>query len=253
MKFSSNSIHAILLAGGVGSRLGSESPKQFLSLGGETLLHRSVRRFRDWGFLKSIILVSHPDTIVDAEKNLSSILTDQDRIVEGGLTRHDSTLKGMDALQEMGVGEGDYVFLHDVARPFFLYSELDDLLGSARVHGSSTLAVPCFDTLVRDQGGSQTIQESMPRQGIWQVKTPQIASWQVLSSMRKMDLDQIKDSGEKNASTYPTDLSTWCLIHGKPTGLVATSDWNMKVTRPGDPEIAELYLASLKLKYPDLE
>ncbi|MCC5813315.1 MAG: 2-C-methyl-D-erythritol 4-phosphate cytidylyltransferase [Leptospira sp.] len=265
MKFSSNSIYVILLAGGVGARLGAGRPKQFLKLQNETLLRRSTRKFREWGFVKAIVIVSHPESIMEVETNLSDVLQIDDRIVEGGETRHDSTLNGLQALTEMGATSGDFVMIHDVARPFFLHSELDSLLASARVHEASTLAVPCSDTLVREKTGTSIIENSLSREGVWQVKTPQVASWNLLQSLRSLDYNSeiTQPQSEENAisallakydpTRIPTDLCTWLLAHGKATGLVKTSDWNMKVTRPGDMEMAEAYLASLKLTYPDLE
>jgi 2-C-methyl-D-erythritol 4-phosphate cytidylyltransferase len=265
MKFSSNSIYAILLAGGVGTRLGADRPKQFLTLQNETLLHRSARRFREWGFIKALVIVSHPESIMDVEVNLSDILERDDRIVEGGETRHDSTLNGLQALAEMGATSGDFVMIHDVARPFFLHSELDALIASARINTAATLAVPCSDTLVREKPGKSIIENALSREDVWQIKTPQVASWDLLQSLRSLDYNSeiTQPQSEENAisallakydpTRIPTDLCTWLLAHGKTTGLVKTSDWNMKVTRPGDMEMAEAYLSSLKLAYPDLE
>jgi 2-C-methyl-D-erythritol 4-phosphate cytidylyltransferase len=229
---STASIHAVLLAGGEGKRLGGNRPKQFLTLAEESLLQRSVRRFRSWGFLKNLILVSHPDYIEDTEKEVGHLLIEGDRIVEGGVSRHDSSLRGLHGLGENNAKTGDFVFFHDVARPFFLHSDLDSLVKSARINGASTLAVPCSDTLVHSS--KLTVESYLPRDGVWQVKTPQIASYSDLVEMEKSSLE-----------IEPTDLCTWRLTLGKPTGIVTTKEWNMKVTHPGDLDLAKVYLSGL--------
>lgn len=212
--------------------MGAQKPKQFLTLGGESLLKRSVRRFRAWGYLKNLVLVSHRDFIEETEREVGELLVEGDRIVEGGDTRHKSTLRGIEGLEEIGLQMGDYVFFHDVARPFFLHTDLDALVKSARKVGSSTLAVPCSDTLIRVQN---RVESSLSREGVWQVKTPQIASYANLVEARQC-----------NSPTEPTDLCTWFLAADKKPGVVGTGDWNMKITRPGDLELAEVYRKGLQ-------
>jgi 2-C-methyl-D-erythritol 4-phosphate cytidylyltransferase len=225
------SIHAILLAGGLGKRYGS-APKQFLSLAGETLLQRSTRRFREWGFLKQIVVVSHPDSIAEVEKQLDILLLGNDRIVEGGNTRHESFLKGYEAIQK---DKDDLVFIHDIARPFFIYRELDDLVQATRVHGLATLAQSCPDTILRNNSP----QELISRENIYLIKTPQMAKVEVIDSF----LDKDK---EQSNSLEPTDLSSWGLNWGRATQMVETGFWNLKVTKPGDLELAQSLLASMQ-------
>ncbi|MCZ8238585.1 MAG: IspD/TarI family cytidylyltransferase [Leptospiraceae bacterium] len=224
-------IHAILLAGGLGKRYGS-APKQFLNLEGESLLQRSTRRFREWGFLKQLVIVSHPDSISEVEAQLDTYLLGNDRIVVGGNTRHASFLKGYDALQK---NKEDLIFIHDVARPFFLYKELDDLVQATRVHGLSTLALSCPDTILRNNSP----QELISRENIYLIKTPQMAKVEIIESFLAF---------EKSSASHfePTDLSSWGLNWNKATQMVETGLWNLKVTKPGDLELAKSLLSSMQ-------
>lgn len=225
-------IHAILLAGGLGKRYGS-SPKQFLSLAGETLLQRSTRRFREWGFLKQVIVVSHPDSISEVENQLDSILLGNDRIIEGGATRHESFLNGYHAIQKQN---DDLVFIHDIARPFFLFSELDDLVQATRVHGLASLAQSCPDTILRNN----TPQEIIAREKIYLIKTPQMAKVETIESFLE------KGNTSSGSQVEPTDLSSWGLKWARSTKMVETGFWNLKVTNPGDLELAQSLLSGMQ-------
>jgi 2-C-methyl-D-erythritol 4-phosphate cytidylyltransferase len=236
-------IHAILLAGGEGKRFGSTSPKQFLKLGGESLLQRSARRFREWGFLKQIVVVSKSDWIPEVELELSSILWEGDRIVEGGLTRHQSFLNGFHLLQK---NIDDLVFIHDVARPFFLYSELDDLVHTTRSRGTATLAESCPDTIAR---GNLEINEILNRENIWLIKTPQMATVSMIQNF----LDQTSLKELDSIGQEPTDLTSWAKDFGMESGIVETGFWNRKITNPGDLKLAESLLSSMKFLSSDLQ
>lgn len=236
-------IHAILLAGGEGKRFGSNSPKQFLKLGGESLLQRSTRRFRDWGFLKQIIVVSKVDWIREVEIELSDILWEGDRIVEGGETRHQSFLNGFHALQK---NNNDLVYIHDVARPFFLYGELDDLVHTTRSKGTATLAESCADTIAR---GKLEINDILNRENIWLIKTPQMAKVSIIQNF----LDQTSLKEMDSIGQEPTDLTSWAKNFGMPSGIVETGFWNRKITNPGDLDLAESLLSSMKFLSSDLQ
>ncbi len=240
-------IYAILLAGGIGSRFGGETPKQFLKLDGESLLHRAMRRFRAWGRLQSIVVVVPPGFLEAAEAELSDLLDPNDRIVEGGRIRHESTLLGLYALKTIGINPRNLVCIHDVARPFFLHSELDKLLSKASSYGAASLAALNTDTLVRagadpEDPESESVKEIVQRKGIYRIKTPQAAEWELLEDLMKVEL-----------SEEPTDLCTWCKMANRMAGIVPTGEWNIKITYPEDLKLAEGILTSLKFTHSDFQ
>ncbi|WCL50885.1 IspD/TarI family cytidylyltransferase [Leptospira sp. GIMC2001] len=223
-------IYAILLAGGEGKRLGADKPKQFLKLGTESLLQRSVRRFRSWGFLKSIVVVGNKDYLIETETEIGDLLEYGDSITEGGVTRHESCIAGIEHSQ---ASAGDYIFIHDVARPFFLHSELDELLKVAQEYGSATLAMPASDTLIF---GNKYAEKTIDREGVWQIKTPQILSYDLYIELVQESL----------SPPHPTDLCTWCLLNDKKTGIVKCTVENIKITYPTDLEVADSMLSRLQ-------
>ncbi|PKA27292.1 2-C-methyl-D-erythritol 4-phosphate cytidylyltransferase [Leptospira levettii] len=222
-----NNLYAILLAGGTGSRMGSDVPKQFLKLRGESLLRHSVKRFQRFGLLKSITVVSHPDWVLETEKELEDLLEPNDCIVEGGETRHLSTLNG---IQSISYDEKDIFFIHDVARPNFKQNELYQLVEQTKIFGGASLVCPVTESLVRVKLHQNYSQEPLKREEVYAVKTPQAVAGFMLK-------DLLVDPLPENPKHHPTDLCTW--MGERRVGIVETDFHNTKVTSPGDLVLAD--------------
>lgn len=222
-----NQLFAILLAGGKGSRMGTDVPKQFLKLRGESLLRHSVKRFRRFGLLKSITVVSHPDWILETEKELEDLLEPNDRIVEGGETRHLSTLQGLGSVP---YDEKDIFFIHDVARPNFKQNELYQLVEQTKIFGAASLVCPVTESLVRVKLHQNYSSEPLKREEVYAVKTPQSVAGFMLKELLANPL-------AVNPKLHPTDLCTW--MGERRVGIVETNFQNIKVTSPGDLALAE--------------
>lgn len=229
-----NNLYAILLAGGTGSRMGLEIPKQFLKLRGESLLRHSVKRFQRFGLLKSIVVVSHPDWILETEKELQDLLAPNDRIVEGGETRHLSTLEGIKSLT---YDEKDIFFIHDVARPSFKQNELYQLVEQTKIFGAASIVCPVTESLVRVKLHLNYTEEPLKREEVYAVKTPQSVAGFMLNEL-------LLELLPTNPKLHPTDLCTW--MGKRRVGMVETDFHNTKVTSPGDITLADsLYIEDL--------
>ncbi len=222
-----NQIRAILLSGGTGSRMGGDIPKQFLPLIGKPLLLHSVERFKKWGATKSLTVVSHPDWILKTEDILKGILDIDDRIVEGGETRHLSTLAGINSFS---FDETDLVCIHDVARPNFRLVELDRLVEETRIYGAATLVAHITESLLHSQKGTNYSEKSLDREEVYSVKTPQMASGHLLKKL-------LENPVSLDLGKHPTDLASWIQPHK--IGLVTSDHTNLKVTHPGDIKLLE--------------
>ncbi len=220
-----NNIYGIVLAGGSGTRMKSQKPKQFMKLHGCTLLEHSVKLFHDWGFFKSIIIVSNPDFIQDTESNLGKYLLPNDRIVEGGETRHESCLKGLEAIP---YDDNDVIIFHDCARPFFLKTELHSVANSAVMHGVASIAENASDTVVLSN--QNKVESILNRESIYLIKTPQAIHTSILKNLMKQTLEP-----------HPTDLCSWAKTIGVESFLIRSNPFNMKITKEGDLEIAEKF------------
>ena len=104
---------AIVAAGGRGARLGAGVPKQLLTIGGESILRRSVRLFAEHERVDEVVVVLPPDLAADVPADLD-LPGKPLVVVAGGARRQDSVRNGFDAVR----GRADIVVVHDAARPF---------------------------------------------------------------------------------------------------------------------------------------
>ncbi len=205
--------------------MGSEVPKQFLELDKRPLLLHSLETFIEWGKSKSIILVSHKDYLEETEKICAPYLRERDRIVEGGKTRHESTLAGLNCLQIL---DKDIVLVHDAARPFVLSDDLDRLAQETEQSGVATLASRNFETVLEEEKDKFHF---LNRDKIWFMKTPQGIRGDILKNLPSSPAD-----------LEPTDLCTWTGSQGISAKLVESHSFNMKITQAEDLVLAEAIL-----------
>ena len=161
--------HALVPAAGGGTRLGAPVPKQYLDLAGESLLHRTIDALRAEPRLSSIVVVVSPD---DERRPAQGRFDARVRFAGvGGATRADSVAAGIDQLD---ADPGDWVLVHDAARPGLSPSALARLIdevGDDAVGG--ILAMPVADTVKRcDDAGR--VCTTVDRASLWAAQTPQM-------------------------------------------------------------------------------
>ena len=149
-------------------------------------------------------------------------------LTEGGETRTASVRNALEALAALPCPP-DYVLIHDGARPFVTQKIIDDCISTVRQFGSAVCALPCTDTAVRAESGF--IRETVPREGLWRMQTPQ--------AFRLFDILDAYDRAEGPA----TDDATLFLRAGHALSLVEGGADNFKRTTPADWARAERLLA----------
>ena len=167
----SGRLYAVVPAAGFGARMGSEVPKQYLSLAGRTVLEHTVWRLAGHPAIVRIIVAVSPGDERYAE--LATRLPNNVERADGGDERCHSVLNGLHALNGRA-DDDDWVMVHDAARPCVRRADLDrmlDELGDDPVGG--ILAVPVRDTLKR-AAITQHIVATVDRSQLWQAQTPQI-------------------------------------------------------------------------------
>ncbi|MCS7206220.1 MAG: 2-C-methyl-D-erythritol 4-phosphate cytidylyltransferase [Leptospiraceae bacterium] len=230
-------IYAILLAGGIGSRIGGEVPKQFQKLDGHTLAEYSILRFQRWfqgishvsrekkNFKpESMVMVIHKDYFEYARelyRNYDLLFT------QGGENRHDSTKQGLivvkaDSEKKQLNFEQVLVFIHDTARPLFLLEDLDRCMEAflqSPSLGGISLAAPIHETVVQKLDTIKPID----RNTLFVIKTPQLLNGRYLELFLK-----------KPTEIRYTDLLTWCDEHKIPYDIVVSESHNIKITYKED-------------------
>ncbi|MDD5297867.1 MAG: 2-C-methyl-D-erythritol 4-phosphate cytidylyltransferase [Rhodocyclaceae bacterium] len=219
---------ALVPAAGSGSRMGSESPKQYLSLAGRPLLFHTLSALAAHPDIERVFVVLSPGDEFWPEHDWSAIGGTLTPIFCGGATRAESVTNGLKAMAGQVSGE-DWVLVHDAARPCLARRHLDALLSElAEDKVGGILAVPVADTLKRAASG-QRIAETVSRDGLWQAQTPQMFRHGLLLSA----LEQ---------APVVTDEASAVEAMGLSPRLVAGDMTNLKVTYALDLHIAELIL-----------
>ncbi|MFN8008070.1 MAG: 2-C-methyl-D-erythritol 4-phosphate cytidylyltransferase [Terriglobia bacterium] len=219
---------AIIPAAGTGTRMRASSPKQFLTLDGSPILAHTLKKFAACRLIQRIIVpVRKPDLprvqeVVEKEGLSASV-----KLVPGGIHRQDSVFAGLKAVDE----DTEIVVVHDAVRPFVDVSLIEEVIKEAAATGSAIVAVPCTDTVKQIE--KNLVTATLPRDKIVLVQTPQAFRYSIL-----------KEGFEKAAAEnfYATDES--CLIErlGYPVSVLRGSDLNIKITKPSDLPLAELYI-----------
>lgn len=218
----------VVPAAGSGRRMGAASPKQYLTLAGATVLEHALAPFLADSRCRGVVVALAPG---DARwASLPVARHAKVRTVPGGAERRDSVLAGLAALRDQGAAAGDWVLVHDAARPCLARADLERLLAALTDSpDGALLAVPVADTLKRsDEAGRSA--ETVDRRGLWRALTPQAAPLAVLAAALA-------------AVPGATDEASALEAGGRRPRLVPGAATNVKVTEPADLEFARLVLA----------
>lgn len=216
---------AVIPAAGVGARMAADRPKQYLQLGGLTILEHSLNCFLDHPSVKGVVVSLAAD-----DPFWPGLPCASDRRIQraaGGLERADSVLNALLLLHAQGAADSDWVLVHDAARPNLARSDLDRLLRElADDPVGGLLAVPARDTLKRADADGR-VSATVDRSTIWQAYTPQMFR---LGALHRALADSLV------ADVAITDEASAIEWSGQAPRLIEGRNDNIKVTRPEDLE-----------------
>lgn len=225
-------IWPLVVAAGVGSRMQADRPKQYLSLNQRLLIDHTLETLLAYPAFRQLVLVlSDQDPYWP-----NSEFSNDERIVRasGGPERYFSVLNGLKRIAEFGQPD-DWVLVHDVARPCLAHSDLDTLIAQLSFPGA-ILASPTRDTMKRgitNAAGDAVIDHTVEREQLWHALTPQVFPLGLLTQAIEQSLaDGFGVTDEASAIEHL----------GHQPRLVAGRADNIKVTRPEDLALAELFL-----------
>ena len=220
---------ALILAGGRGTRLGAELPKQYLSLGEDVLLRHAVRGFVDHPEVDDVRAVIGADDRENCDAALAGLEVLEP--VTGGVSRQESARLGLESL--VGIAP-DTVLIHDAARPFADAPTITRTLAALETHPAALPAVAVSDTLKRERTGKGTplVGRTVDRSGLWRAQTPQ-----------GFRFPEILAAHRTAAGLELTDDAAVAEHAGLDVALVPGSEANVKVTTEEDLERARRWLA----------
>jgi 2-C-methyl-D-erythritol 4-phosphate cytidylyltransferase len=231
------SVFVILPAAGIGTRMAStgSAPKQFLELGGVPILLHSLRAFLEVPRVSAIYVAVRETEQPRVSALLSEqSLTDRVHVVSGGDARQDSVANALAALPS--TSEDDIVLVHDAVRPLIDPQTIERTIAAIEKHGAAIVGTPAVDTIkqVERTADGALITATIPRELIVHAQTPQGARVPLLRrAFSEAASDQFTG----------TDEASLLERSNIPVYVVPGTARNLKVTQPGDLEIAEFYLA----------
>jgi len=240
-------VFAILPAAGLGTRMAGSQPKypndkdpssgpppkQFLSLGGVPILIHSLRAFVAVPRVTAIYVAVRKTEIERVQAQIAEHgFAGRVHVVEGGDTRQESVVHALDALP---ANADDVVLVHDAVRPLIDTVTIDRTIDAVVEHGSAIVGLPAIDTIkqVERTAHGAIITSTIPREFIVLAQTPQGFLFRIL---HKAMADATADGfvGTDEASVIERAGLRVAVVHG--------SQVNLKITQPGDLELAEFYL-----------
>ena len=214
-------VSVIIAAGGQGTRLGGGVPKQWLAIGGTSLLERSIAAFDGHPRISEIVVVLPQGSDIAGVPGTRK----PRRVVEGGARRQDSVAEGFAAVS----AQASVVLVHDAARPFVTADVIDRAIDGAIAHGAVVPAMPVHDTVkqIVPATGARIV-ATLPRETLFLAQTPQ--------GFRREVLADAIDAGRKGASG--TDEAMLAEQAGHEVHVVPGDDANVKITTAADLERA---------------
>jgi 2-C-methyl-D-erythritol 4-phosphate cytidylyltransferase len=234
-------IVAILPAAGLGTRMGAETPKQFLELDGVPIVILSLRRIAACPLISEIIVATRPENVERLEARIrQENFKQRIRVVKGGDSRQGSVAQ---ALKLVG-DDSELVVVHDAVRPFVTLEQIIRVIEQARRHKAAILGIPAMDTVKEVKRASlpedvALITNTIPRERVVMAQTPQVFETQLL-----------KKAFAAAEGDCPNASDEAGLVErlGQDVVVVQGSERNIKITSPADMELARFYLHSEQKK-----
>lgn len=232
-------VFGAILAGGVGSRMGEELPKQFLILEDKPVLIYSLEKFLQSPQIDMVFIGVHQDWMAYTEEMVQTHLPDQAhrvRIIAGGSGRNDTLqniIAAIDLVRENS--EEDIILTHDAARPFVTMRMIRENIAAAEKVGAVNTVCPAIDTIVVSEDGK--IISDIPNKALmYYGHSPQSFRINLLKRLYSTLTQEEKD--------ILTDACKICSLRGQEVALVKSEYTNLKITTPGDYLIAQAYVAA---------
>lgn len=219
-------ITVILLSGGVGTRMNSQTPKQYLNLGGKEIAKHSFECFQKMKEIAEIVIVCEDEFrhLFENKTQSSSRIT----FAHPGKRRQDSVFNGFCAIKS----NPSYVCVHDAARPFISEDLVKKVIDAAEKYQAATAAMPVKFT-VKEASYDKFVTNTPERSKVWEIQTPQVLCYEVL-----------KKGFEAAKEVSVTDDMSLAELIGISPKLVEGNYKNIKITTPED-----FYIAKALLEY----
>jgi len=225
MRKSETERFTVIVAGGIGKRMKSGLPKQFMKLANQPVMLHILRVFHDFDRELKIIIVLHGDYF-----NMWKSICEEyscsipHKVIKGGKTRFDSVKNGLGAINN----DNGFVAIHDAVRPLVNIDTISRCFDSAMKYGNALPAISPDESVRITVGGGN---KPIDRKNIYLVQTPQVFS---VARIKKAYMQEYKPNFTDDATVFETS--------GEKINIVAGDVLNIKLTTSIDLEFAETVL-----------
>lgn len=224
-------IWVVIPAAGIGTRMSSETPKQYMKIQNKCILEHTLERFCFYPEIDGVVVALAEGDPYWSSLSISS--NEKLMVTSGGEERCHSVLNGLRYLDEFAQGD-DWVLVHDAARPCLRVEDIKKLINTViEKGGGGLLAVPVRDTMKRADN-KNCVTETVDRSGLWHALTPQM--------FRLADLRTAIENALAEGMLVTDEAQAMELCGVSPLLIEGHSD-NIKITLPLDILLAELFLS----------
>lgn len=232
---------AIILAGGVGNRLGLSTPKQFFKVAGKMVVEHTIDAFESNPHIDEIAVVSNPFYISDIESIIiKNGWKKVKKILKGGKERYHSSLSAISAYE----GEDVNLIFHDAVRPLVSQRIINDVIEALKTYKAIDVAMPATDTIIETEG--DFILSIPDRSKLKRGQTPQAFH---LETIRRAYETALKDSGFKVTDDCGVVVK---YLPEEPVYVVAGEESNMKLTYKEDTYLLDKFFQLRKSELSNL-
>lgn len=230
-------VYGVILAGGIGSRMGNtEKPKQFLLIGEKPIIIHTIEKFLVNDKFEKVIVLCPSQWIGHTQNIIKRYIQDRERIVviEGGNTRNETIMNSIRYIEQNGaLNENTVIVTHDSVRPFVTHRILDENIKYALEYGACDTVISATDTIV-ESVDNKKISCIPERKHMYQGQTPQ--------SFKAVKLKELYNGLSAEEKDILTDAAKIFVIKGEDVYLVEGEVFNIKITYPYDIRVAESLL-----------
>lgn len=225
--------YVILLAGGLGKRMGAEIPKQFMEVDGKPIIVYTIEKFQRNPQIEKIVVVCVNDWIDYLKELIKKYeLSKVGWITEGGKTGHDSIRNGVFFLKDK-IEQDDYIIVHDAVRPVLPQKAIDEVLRVAHENGNASSSIVCHPPIVYTEDFKSGITD-IDREHVMLTASPQVYRY-------SLALKCYEKAEEENKHNF-TFTSSLLIHYGERVYFAKGTTSNIKITQKEDIALFEALL-----------
>ena len=217
--------YVILLAGGVGKRMGADLPKQFIEVNGKPIFVHTIENFQRNNQIEKIVVVCVKEWMAHLKNLIQEYhLTKVEWVIEGGSTGHDSIKNGVFFLKDK-IATDDFIIIHDAVRPVLPQKAIDEVLRVAHDKGNASSSIACHPPIVYTEDFESGISD-IDREHVMLTASPQAYKYSLALKCYEQ-----AERENRNDFTFTSSLLIHC---GERVYFAKGTTCNIKITRKED-------------------